>query len=135
MLTEPLTLVLPFAPSVNHYYRHVGDKVLISSEGRRYRQTVAEACMVQLVGVCRPMTGRLAVTLWAFPPDRRIRDIDNIFKALGDALQHANVYENDGQIDELRLLRGAVVAGGKLEVTIWEVAPQPPGRTASADST
>nr|DAH86622.1 MAG TPA: endodeoxyribonuclease RUS [Caudoviricetes sp.] len=32
---------LPWPPSVNHYYRHVGPRVLISRDGRKYREIVA----------------------------------------------------------------------------------------------
>ena len=32
---------LPWPPSVNHYYRHVGHRVLISRDGRHYRENVA----------------------------------------------------------------------------------------------
>ena len=31
---------LPWPPSVNHYYRHVGPRVLISRDGRKYRDNV-----------------------------------------------------------------------------------------------
>ena len=31
---------LPWPPSVNHYYRHVGPRVLISRDGRKYRERV-----------------------------------------------------------------------------------------------
>ena len=30
-----LELELPWPPSVNHYYRHVGPRVLISRDGRK----------------------------------------------------------------------------------------------------
>ena len=36
----PLCYVLPFPPSVNWYYRHVGDRTLLSREGREYREIV-----------------------------------------------------------------------------------------------
>jgi hypothetical protein len=32
------TFMLPYPPSVNHYWRHVGGKTLVSREGRRYQQ-------------------------------------------------------------------------------------------------
>ncbi len=35
-----IELELPFPPSVNHYYRRVGPRTLISREGRRFRERV-----------------------------------------------------------------------------------------------
>ena len=35
---EVIELELPFPPSVNHYYRRVGPRTLISREGRRFRE-------------------------------------------------------------------------------------------------
>ena len=64
------------------------------------------------------------------PPDRRRRDLDNVQKAIFDALEQAGVYENDSQIDHIDIKRGDVVPGGKLiihlaEVCANEAAPVP----------
>ena len=48
---------------------------------------------------------RLRVEIEAFPPDKRRRDLDNIFKVLLDSLQHAEVYVDDSQIDYLCVQR------------------------------
>ena len=42
----------------------------------------------------------------------------NIFKALGDSLTHAGVWDDDSQIDDLRITRGEVIRGGMLDVKI-----------------
>jgi len=55
-----------------------------------------------------------------FPPDGRRRDLDNLQKALCDALQHAGVYADDSQIDRLDVQRGPVVPGGKVIVQVTE---------------
>ncbi len=113
-----ITLTLPWPPSVNHYYRRVGNATLISKEGRRYRTRVAGE--VLLAGSPR-VEGRLAVRLAAYPPDRRRRDLDNVQKALLDALQHAGVYGDDSQIDRITVERAEVRDGGRVVVEISEM--------------
>lgn len=106
---------LPYPPSVNHYWRRVGDRTLISREGRKFRRRV---CARLARRTAEPMSGRVAVHVTAHPPDRRRRDLDNAMKALLDALGHGGVYEDDGQIDRLEIERGSVVPGGKVVVRI-----------------
>ena len=90
-----MELELPYPPSVNHYYRHVGPRVLISRAGRKYRETV-----ISLLRPCgiRPLTGGIELFLEAYPPDRRRRDLDNLLKCVLDSLQHAGAYHDDSQI-------------------------------------
>ena len=111
-------LELPFPPSVNRYWRHVGMgggvRVLLSREGRRYKEAVRAR-----VGTGEPLTGRLAVDVRLYPPDRLRRDIDNFGgKALLDALTEAGVWQDDSQLDELRIRRCAVCPGGRCVVDI-----------------
>ncbi|HAC91237.1 MAG TPA: hypothetical protein DCF63_11500 [Planctomycetaceae bacterium] len=56
-----------------------------------------------------------------FPPDRRRRDIDNVQKALLDALQHGGAYLDDSQIVRLSIEKGLPVEGGKTIVQIRKV--------------
>lgn len=112
---EALTIELPYPPSVNHYWRRVGARTLISREGRRFRRSV---CARLAVRTAQPLRGRVAVHVTAHPPDRRRRDLDNAMKALLDALAHGGVYEDDGQIDRIEIERGEVAPGGKVVVRI-----------------
>ena len=54
---------------------------------------------------------RLIVTIEAYPPDKRKRDLDNILKSLLDALQHAGMYPDDSQIDVLSIARKTTFKG------------------------
>ena len=69
---------LPWPPSVNNYYRHVGPRVLISREGRKYRRMVVS----RLGGLFPKFTGKVRLALDCYPPDRRRRDLDNLLKSL-----------------------------------------------------
>jgi crossover junction endodeoxyribonuclease RusA len=112
-----IELELPFPPSVNHYYRRVGPRTLISREGRRFRERV---CSLLAASGVRPMVGPLRVEIEVYPPDRRRRDIDNMQKALLDALEHGRAFRDDSQIVELKIERRAWVAGGRTLVRIWK---------------
>ena len=109
---------LPWPPSANTYYRRVGAKTLISAAGREYARTVTGLC--RAARVCRH-DGRLRVVITACPPDRRRRDLDNLLKGLLDALTHGGAWEDDSQIDDLRIIRAPVVAGGRVTVRVEQI--------------
>ena len=113
-------LTLPFPPSVNHYYRRVGPRTLISREGRTFRRNV---CALLGGGGPRkpPSGGRIALAMDAFPPDRRRRDLDNLLKCTQDSLAHAGVFEDDSQIDLLIVRRCKPVKGGKVVIQLDEL--------------
>ena len=115
-----MLLTLPWPPSINHYWRRVGPRTLISREGRTFRRNV---CALLGGGGPRrpPAGGRIALAMDAFPPDRRRRDLDNIQKPVLDALEQAGIYEDDSQIDVLLTCRGGVVPGGNLDIRIDEL--------------
>lgn len=118
-----IELTLPWPPSVNTYWRHptrgaLAGRHLISEEGRRYRRLIADHVFVKHVR--SKYAGRLAVTILAFPPDKRRRDLDNILKALLDSITHAGVIEDDSLIDDLRIVRGPVKTNGEIHLTICE---------------
>jgi crossover junction endodeoxyribonuclease RusA len=101
MTTSHITLSLPWPPSTNRYWRHVGHRTLLSRDGRAYKANVLAAIREQQ-GTPTPMTGPVKVLVALHPPDRRRRDIDNhAGKALLDALQHAGILEDDSQVVEL----------------------------------
>jgi len=106
---------LPYPPSVNHYWRRVGARTLISRGGRQYRETVVA---MLLAARAERFDGQLAVHIALHPPDHRRRDLDNAPKALLDALQHGGMYEDDSQIDLLITQRGCQAAGGQAHVRI-----------------
>ena len=110
-----IELVLPWPPTVNTYYRNVAGKTLISEKGRQYRYAVLEQVLLQ--GGSHGYKGRLGVLIEAHVPDKRNRDLDNLFKSVLDSLTKAGVWDDDGQIDELSIKRMPV--GGMLRVKVW----------------
>lgn len=115
---KPYRIELPWPPSVNHYWRHVGARTLISRKGREYRQSVELAVLI--AGGRRNLLGRLSVHITASPPDLRRRDLDNALKAPLDALAKCGVYEDDSQIDELIIRRLKPSKPGRLVIEIRE---------------
>ena len=113
-----IDLELPFPPSVNHYYRRVGPRTLISREGRRYRERVA--AVLAAAGV-RPLDGRVELHIEVHPPDHRRRDLDNLQKSLWDALQHGGAYHDDAQVKKVVAEMFEPVPGGRVIVRIRSV--------------
>ncbi|MFN7022138.1 MAG: RusA family crossover junction endodeoxyribonuclease [Phycisphaerales bacterium] len=111
-------LELPYPPSVNHIWRRVGPRTVISREGRRYRTDVCASLAAMRV---KRMEGRLAVRVTVCPPDHRRRDLDNVQKALLDALARGGAYRDDSQIDRLVVERGPVTPGGRVLVVLTQM--------------
>jgi crossover junction endodeoxyribonuclease RusA len=121
-----IEVTLPYPPSVNHYWRYVGPRVLVSRQGRAFRDRVR---LVLAAAGVRPLSGRLVVQVDLYPPDNRRRDCDNAMKAMLDALQHGGAYLDDSQIRKLIVEMHAAVSAGKAVVRIKEhahVETQPP---------
>lgn len=112
------TYRLPWPPSVNTYWRRGPKVTYLSPKAKLYR---AEVWVSVYDGRRAPMQSRLAVNIELTLPDRRKRDIDNHLKAAIDALQHAGVFADDEQIDELRVKRLHVEPPGCCDVTITEL--------------
>lgn len=112
----------PWPPSVNKYYRRHGHIMHVSSKGTKYHKDIRA-----IIGDTFPtLTGRLAVEIHAYPPDRRKRDIDNLFKALLDSMQKAGVYADDNQIDLLTISRHHRIDDGMVVVNVEEIKEPTP---------
>jgi crossover junction endodeoxyribonuclease RusA len=102
----------------------MGSRTVLSREGRRYRARVCAALAAMAGGRVVRMNGRLEVRVTVCPPDNRRRDLDNVQKALLDALAKGGAYLDDSQIDRLVVERGPVMPGGKVLVVIEPIAHQ-----------
>jgi crossover junction endodeoxyribonuclease RusA len=124
-----LKFTLPWPPSVNGYWalgtiRPKGKPArgthFLSDKGRDYR-VLALAALAQQRVPRGSLKGRLKVSAVAYPPDQRTRDVDNLWKGMLDALRHAQVIDDDGNIDDLHIRRGPVREDGLVEFTLGEI--------------
>lgn len=99
-MVKSLTLRLSWPPTVNHYYgRRKNGQVFLKEAGRLYRRKAA----VEFARLGWPrLEGKVSVHLVLVPPNRLRRDIDNIRKAVYDALSdrrgHTGVIADDSLI-------------------------------------
>ena len=116
-----VTVVLPWPPSVNSYWRSYRGRNILSKRGRLYKEAAGRAVLA--AGANRHLSGRLRVKLVAYPPDNRRRDLDNLAKGVLDSMQGAGVYLDDSQVDELIITRAEVERGGVVVATVETVGP------------
>lgn len=113
---------LPWPPTVNNYTAVVGKRKIKSAKGRQYLKDAVNDMFEQKVPtVPKGDKSRFDVHINAWPPDRRRRDLDNLFKASLDALVEYGVIPDDGAIDALSIVRQEVMKGGRFEVTVEKV--------------
>jgi crossover junction endodeoxyribonuclease RusA len=107
-----LSFRLDYPPTVNRYWRHWRGMVVLSPEGRRYRQAAMEFAPPE------PILSRVSVALQVTMPDKRKRDLDNVLKAVLDALGHARIYRDDSQVDRLVVERIGIEPPGCVDVFV-----------------
>lgn len=112
-----MEIELPWPPSTNQYWRRSGCRMHISPQARKYIDLV---CALSFSIKKTTLKNRVSLNIQAFPPDKRIRDLDNLLKVFIDALVKANFLLNDGQIDCIHIERKNVVPSGKMIVSIKE---------------
>jgi len=95
-----LDVRLPYPPSVNHYWGTSGRRRYLREEGKWFRNRVAE-----LLAGCITLRGNVALRIEVYPPDKRRRDLDNVLKAILDALEHAGAVRDDSQVEMLHVRR------------------------------
>ena len=114
----PLELELPFPPSINHLFSYYQGRPVLSKDARSYRHQVRRIATAKSI---KPLMGPLSVHIDIYPPDKRRRDIDNCFKSVLDALQHAGVFWDDSQIIVLHAVKHPAVQDGCVVVEIHEM--------------
>jgi len=108
--------LLPWPPTVNHYYTVARGRKILSERGRAYKKE----CHWIMAGqkVPRYESGKFAIQIIAHPPDRRRRDLDNLLKPVLDALTEYSAITDDSDVDEIHIVRFEPLKGGNLEIEI-----------------
>lgn len=106
-MIAPITITLPFPPSVNAMYanrspwRQRSGKVTRDAGGRfptkRYRIWKRQADTLLMVAQIKPIKTPVAVSVVLHPPDARRRDCDNLLKPLLDCLVRSRVIADDAR--------------------------------------
>ena len=117
-------LLLPFPPSVNALFANARGKGKGRFKTKRYQEWLQEAGWALKQQRPQGIKGEYELSLTAARPDKRKRDLDNLFKAISDLLEAHGVVENDADCcaisaswDETgeKVTRGVMV-----EVSEWE---------------
>lgn len=69
----------------------------------------------------KPIQNRISISVYAYPPDKRVRDIDNLLKVTIDSLKDANLFLDDSQIDKIYIERMSIFKKGRLDINLEEI--------------
>lgn len=112
----PVKLTLPYPPSVNHFWRYVGGRPIISSEGRRYKAHAA--AVIARAGVVK-LDGPVTLSLAVYRP-KRIGDLDNRMKVLIDCIKGI-AFGDDSEIVEIHATRHDDKTNPRVEVEVTAI--------------
>lgn len=113
-----ISLELPYPVSVNAYWLTSGKRRYISKRGVEFKRFVAE--IWQQSGHEGFGDKPVELTVYLYPRDSRLMDIDNMLKCLGDSLQDAGAFHDDQQVWKITVERGPRKKGGGCHVTVKE---------------
>lgn len=114
-----IQLNAPWPPSANNQYmRNRQGGITLKPAVKRFREEIR---LLWLQSGKPVIEGRIGLEIWAYPPDKRVRDLDNIIKQLSDSLQNAGYFANDSQIDSLHIVRRNVQKPGMLHIKMFKL--------------
>lgn len=91
--------------------------MLISKAGREYQRTV-KGLLIERFGLRFSCTPPYDIHFDVWMPDRRKRDLDNLLKAMLDALEASGLLVDDSLVYKLSMNRRGVLKGGKVVAII-----------------
>lgn len=91
---DPVRIVLPWPPTLNHLRMPVRGRLIVSPE---YRDWMDYAGVVLIQQRPKKVLGKVGITVEVAPADKRRRDLDNFanFKAVLDLLVKHGIIEGD----------------------------------------
>lgn len=92
-------------PSTQHIYRHNGNRVYMTEEGKNCKETYQWEIKSQYKG--KPREGDISVIICLYFKDKKKRDVDNFNKLILDACSGI-LWEDDSQIQELIIKKEVV---------------------------
>lgn len=111
---------MPYPPSVNAFMkrtRHGG--MMLTDKARAYKRDTYY--LTRHARPSAPFEGRMAGKFTIHAPTRRKYDLDNCMKVLNDSLEQAGFFLDDEQFDEITIVRGEVIKGGRVDVELYEI--------------
>lgn len=119
-MSSSVTVTLPYPPSANQLWRSVRGRVVRSAA---YASWLNVASWEVKLAVARTfdkqgVAGPYALTVLVCPPDRRPRDIDNLLKAISDALAKGGAIKNDSLCQRIEAEWDGAVTG--VQATVME---------------
>src|SRR5512147_2723677 len=116
-MSKPISLNLPWPPSVNAIWRKNKRSVYRSS---KYVSWIKQASWIAKLGKHQPIKGEFSATIILNPPDKRRIDIDNRVKVLLDLAQKVSLIDDDCLCRLLVVSYGEGESGAKLTLAPWE---------------
>src|SRR5512147_2262060 len=109
-MSKPISLNLPWPPSVNAIWRKNKRSVYRSS---KYVSWIKQASWIAKIGKHQPIKGEFSATIILNPPNKRRIDIDNRVKVLLDLAEKTGLIENDYLCRHLEISYGEGEAGAQ----------------------
>lgn len=124
-------LILPYPPSVNHYWKRGKNGIHLTPRARLFREDVA-ICALDFLRAYKTLRCPIEIEIFAHPPDGKLRDLDNILKATLDSLTHAAVIADDSQIKKLTIEWARRIKGGRMVCVLHSLEVCASGSTHSS---
>lgn len=101
-------------------WKHAGRRHYLTEKAKRYYWDVAQHVRAQ--NAVLKLECPIGVQVSIFPPDKRRRDLDNIWKIVGDALTRSGLWVDDSIIERFILQRMPVDKTPRIEILVQSVA-------------
>lgn len=109
-----ISMTVPWPVSANDMYTYIHGLKRPGKSGKyqKYERALYKYWMeARALGKIDFRSGALCLWAFAFPP-RKNCDMDNIQKVLFDCLENVGAFNNDSQIESIRIEKGFRVSGG-----------------------